>query len=282
MERDQPVVLGGDDRVAAADAADHAYRTPRKVVVRADVEQPPDLDLSCATQPSRHARPRPRGAQQNPPGGCHSGAGDGDEERDEGRGRHGCRLWPQRGGADNGAVSGSAVASQYRAAIEQPSVDDKRGRIRSHRNIRRSTCHTTGTHATEVPMSASQRAPARYLPGAARRLLVLITLLPLATGLAIGVASAEPPPAVAHLSAADARRSGVSVALLPHDLPGARLLTFALPAASTGTRLLAAAPDGSSVALAASPFSTDGELTIAAADGAPLRGRLPGGGGAGV
>jgi len=130
-------------------------------------------------------------------------------------------------------------------------------------------------------MSASPRAPARYLPGAARRLLVLITLLPLATGLAIGVASAEPPPAVAHLSAADARRSGVSVALLPHDLPGARLLTVALPAASTGTRLLAAAPDGSSAALAASPFSTDGELTIAAADGAQLRVRLPGVSGAG-
>ncbi len=130
-------------------------------------------------------------------------------------------------------------------------------------------------------MSASPRAPARHLPGAARRLLVLITLLPLATGLAIGVASAEPPPAVAHLSAADARRSGVSVALLPHDLPGARLLTVALPAASTGTRLLAAAPDGSSVAFAASPASTGGELVIAAADGAQVRVRLPGVSGAG-
>lgn len=125
-------------------------------------------------------------------------------------------------------------------------------------------------------MSTSRRAAARHLPGAARRLLVLLMLLPLATSVAIGVASAEPPPAVTHLNAEDARRSGASVSLVRHDLPGARLLTFVESAVSTEARLLAVASDGSSVALAAPPFSTDGELIIAAADGAQLRVRLPG------
>lgn len=130
-------------------------------------------------------------------------------------------------------------------------------------------------------MSTSRRPAARHLPGAARGLLVLFALLPLTTSIAIGDASAEPPPAVTHLDAAEARRSGVSVSLLRHDLQGAALLQVVAPTDSAQARLLAAAPDGSSVAFATSPRSAGGELTIAAADGAQVRVRLPGVSGAG-
>lgn len=125
-------------------------------------------------------------------------------------------------------------------------------------------------------MSTSRRAAARHLPGATRHLLVLLSLLPFATGLAIGVASAEPPPAVVHLDAAGARRSGVSVSLRRHDQRGAALVEVGLLAASPGARVLAVAPDGSSVALAVTPTSPDGELAVATADGGQVRVRLPG------
>lgn len=125
-------------------------------------------------------------------------------------------------------------------------------------------------------MSASGRAAARHLSDAARRLLVMLTLLPLATGLVIGVASAEPPPAVVQLDAAGARRSGMAVSLTRHELGAAALVEVAIPAAPGNARLLAVAPDGRSAALVVSPPSPDGELVIVAADGAQLRIRLLG------
>ncbi len=125
-------------------------------------------------------------------------------------------------------------------------------------------------------MSTSRRAAARHLPGAARRLLVLLSLAPFATSLVIGVASAGPPPAVVHLDPAGARGSGVSVSLRRDERRGVALVEIGLPASAPGARVLAVAPDGSSAALAMAATSPGGELAIATTDGDQLRVRLPG------
>lgn len=130
-------------------------------------------------------------------------------------------------------------------------------------------------------MSTFRRASARNVPRARRRLLALVTLLPLVTGLAMGVASAEPPPAVLRLSASEAQRSGAAISLLRHDLPGAALLEVAPPPSSTAHWPLAAAADGRIVALSGPPGTLDGELTIASADGSQVRIHLAGVSGAG-
>ena len=92
--------------------------------------------------------------------------------------------------------------------------------------------------------------------------------------LAAGVASAELPPGVTRLSAADADRSGSAIHLRRQAVGGATLVR--VEAATTGISLLAVAGDGSQVALADQLGEASASLTLARIDGEQLRIAMPG------
>jgi hypothetical protein len=109
--------------------------------------------------------------------------------------------------------------------------------------------------------------------------LILVGLVVL-VGLIVGVVSADPPPAVIRLSAADAARAGSTISLVPHAVAGDTLLEV-VPAAGSGeagpaAHLLAVSPDGAAAALADRIGEVSGSLTVARADGSQLRVQLPG------
>lgn len=117
-------------------------------------------------------------------------------------------------------------------------------------------------------MSASQGAIVRRPPGDPR--IVALVIVPvLATLVAAGLTSAEPPAGVTRLSAAEAERSGSMVNLRSRTVGAALLVEVEQPA--DGRSLLAVADDGRAVALADRVGDASGVLTLAAANGAQLQ-----------
>jgi len=131
-------------------------------------------------------------------------------------------------------------------------------------------------------MSTSPGARARRHPSGNARHLASLAAVPLILAmLAVGVASADLPPAALRLSAADAVRAGSVIRLVQHKVGGLTLLEVqpaALGPAEEGqaASLLAISADGSQVALADQVAELSGSLTIARADGSQLRVTLPG------
>jgi hypothetical protein len=130
-------------------------------------------------------------------------------------------------------------------------------------------------------MSARSRAPAPHHSrghprGGLRRIM---TLLPLVVALAVGaagIASAEPPPGVNALSASDAARSGLPIALVRHPELDSRLVEMRVDGAGPHGRLLAVAPDAAAMAVADRIDLVSATLSIVHADGSQLRIALPG------
>lgn len=126
-------------------------------------------------------------------------------------------------------------------------------------------------------MSALLRAPAKAGSGnAARHARALIILVPLLGSLLGGAALAGPPEAVTRLSAEEAEAGGLAIGLVRHDLGSGAALEVQLPPQAMGARLLAAAPDGSSVALADRYGVEQTVLVVAHADGSQARVQMPG------
>lgn len=123
-------------------------------------------------------------------------------------------------------------------------------------------------------MSTSLGAIARRYPPGNPRLAALATIPLILATLAVGVASAELPPGVTRLSAAEAERTGSTIRLHPRAVGGSTLVQVEPPA--TGMSLLAVSPNGSEAALADQVGELSGALTLAAIDGAQLRIQLPG------
>ena len=125
-------------------------------------------------------------------------------------------------------------------------------------------------------MSPRGRSPARPgKGGVARPAGILIALLPLLAGIAVGVASAGPPPPVSTVSAQDLARAGSQIRLLRHALGAAVVVEIVLPGRST-SRQLAIAADGSMAALADQYGPVAALLTLADVDGSQTRINLPG------
>ena len=123
-------------------------------------------------------------------------------------------------------------------------------------------------------MSASICLSARRRSVGDPRIVALATLPVIIGLLAAGIASADLPPGVMRLSAADAERSGSIVRLVPHAVHGSTLVDVQPP--TGGMSLLAVSADGSAVALADQVGEPSGALTVAASDGSQLRISLPG------
>lgn len=101
-----------------------------------------------------------------------------------------------------------------------------------------------------------------------------VAVLPLVLALlAVGVAAADRPSAVVHVSASDAASTGSLIGMLPHAVGSARLVEVEVPATAT---LLAVSPDGAQAALADQVGQLAAQLTLARADGSQLRVQLPG------
>jgi hypothetical protein len=125
-------------------------------------------------------------------------------------------------------------------------------------------------------MSARGRSSDRSgLGGVTRPAGILVALLPLLASLAVGVASAGPPPPAITISAQDLARAGGQIRLLRHSLGASALVEIVLPAPST-SRQLAIAPDGTAAALADQYGPVAALLTLANADGSQTRVNLPG------
>jgi hypothetical protein len=129
-------------------------------------------------------------------------------------------------------------------------------------------------------MSSRGRSSARPgLGGVARLAGILLPLLPLLASMAVGVASAGPPPPAVTVSAQDLARAGGQIALLRHSLATSAVVEsvveIVLPARST-SRQLALAPDGSGAALADQYGPVAALLTLANVDGSQTRVNLPG------
>jgi hypothetical protein len=123
-------------------------------------------------------------------------------------------------------------------------------------------------------MSAYRGALARPYPDGVLRILALVAV-PLLLGLlAIGVVSAELPPSVARLSAADAERAGATIRVARRAV-GDSTLVEVFPQATRLT-LLAISADGTQAALADQVGESSGSLFLLAADGSQLRIQLPG------
>jgi hypothetical protein len=124
-------------------------------------------------------------------------------------------------------------------------------------------------------MSAFTGALARPHPAREmQRVALLVGVSAVILLLAAGIASAELPPGVTRLSAADAERAGATIGLVRHTI-GASSVVEVRPQAAEMT-LLAVSPDGSQVALADQVGEIFGALTLARADGSQLRVQLPG------
>lgn len=123
-------------------------------------------------------------------------------------------------------------------------------------------------------MSASIYLGARRQPAGNPRVIALAALPFILVLLLAGVASADLPPGVVRLSAADAGRSGSIVRLIRHSVQGSNLVEVEPPGA--GMSLLAVSTDGSALALADRLGDLSGALTLAAPDGSQLRIALPG------
>ena len=129
-------------------------------------------------------------------------------------------------------------------------------------------------------MSAGSRAPARRHPQGRPRtgLRRTLALLPLAIALAAsaaGIASAEPPRGVTTLDAAEAARSGLAIALVRHPELDPRLVEMHVDVRGRG-RLLAVAPDATTLAVADRIDLVSATLSVAHADGSQLRIAMPG------
>jgi hypothetical protein len=106
-----------------------------------------------------------------------------------------------------------------------------------------------------------------------------ITLLPLVVALAVsaaGIASAEPPPGVTALSASDAARSGLAIALVRHPELDSRLVELRIDGSGPRGQLLAVAPDAAALAVADRFDMASATLSIVHADGSQLRIAVPG------
>lgn len=122
-------------------------------------------------------------------------------------------------------------------------------------------------------MSTRVRAPARVgRSRAARGARTLVVLIPLLVLLAAGAASAGPGEPLTHLSATAADEAGVAVGLIHHPISGGpAVVEVRLPGRAPGAQVLAAASDGSSIAIA-DPYGMDRtSLVLAHADGSQVR-----------
>jgi hypothetical protein len=130
-------------------------------------------------------------------------------------------------------------------------------------------------------MSPRGRSPVRPgLGGVARPAGILLALLPLIATMAVGVASAGPPPPAVTISAQELARAGNQIRLLRHPLGTSAVVEIVLPPRST-SRQLAMVPDGTAVALADQYGPLSALLTLANVDGSQTRINLPGAIGAG-
>lgn len=119
--------------------------------------------------------------------------------------------------------------------------------------------------------AVSRRHPLRSAPR-----LGPVAAIPLMFAmLALGVASADPPP-VLRIEAADAARTGATIRLVAHPLHGSELVEVAPPTSMAAGSLLAVSADGSQAALADRLGELSGQLIIARTDGSQLRVQLPG------
>ena len=109
------------------------------------------------------------------------------------------------------------------------------------------------------------RRPVTHMPGLAR----LVFPLGIAV-LAAALASAEVPSAALRLSAAEAARVGVSIALVSHRI-GASNVVEIEPSQASGQTPLAVSADGGQVALADRIGEVSGSLTVAQTDGSQIR-----------
>jgi len=126
-------------------------------------------------------------------------------------------------------------------------------------------------------MSVPVRASARRARGnTARRARTLIVLLPLLGSLAGGAVLAGPPEAVSRMSAEEAQASGLAIGLARQNLGGGAVIEVQLSRRDAGARLLAAAGDGSSVALGDRYGMEQAELVVARTDGSQARVQMPG------
>lgn len=123
-------------------------------------------------------------------------------------------------------------------------------------------------------MSASHGAIARRNPAGNPRIAVYLAVPLILALAAIGVASAEVPPGVTRVSAADAERAGSAIHLTQRPVGGSTLVE--VKASTTGIRLLAVSADGTEVALADQLGEASGSLTLAEIDGEQLRIAMPG------
>ena len=116
----------------------------------------------------------------------------------------------------------------------------------------------------------------------ARRVALILGLLPLGCGVMLGSAVAERAPAIAKISADDATQAGQAIVIARRDDLAPGLTEVRVPSATTLTRasgadqLLAVAPDGASAAIAAQIGAETTALVIARADGSQLRVELTG------
>ena len=116
----------------------------------------------------------------------------------------------------------------------------------------------------------------------ARRVALILGLLPLACGVMLGSAVAERAPAVSTVSADEAALSGRDIVIATRDDLARGLAEVRVPTVTTVTRasgadqLLAVAPGASSAAIAAQVGVETTALIIARSDGSQLRVDLPG------
>ena len=123
-------------------------------------------------------------------------------------------------------------------------------------------------------MSTYRGASARRHPAGNPRIAAYF-VIPLILGLlAAGVASSEPPPGVARVSAAEAERTGSAIRLIRQPVGASTLVQVEAP--DTSISLLAVSADGSRVALADQLGEASGSLTLAETDGEQLRIPMPG------
>jgi hypothetical protein len=108
-----------------------------------------------------------------------------------------------------------------------------------------------------------------------RTIALLPVVIALAAG-AAGVASAEAPRGVTALTASEAGRSGLAIALVRHPELGSGLVEMRVESAEPRGRLLAVAPGAATLAVADRIDLSSATLSLARADGSQLRIALPG------
>jgi hypothetical protein len=123
-------------------------------------------------------------------------------------------------------------------------------------------------------MSASEGAMTRRHPAGNPRIAAYLAVPTILALMAVGIVSAELPPGVTRVSAADAERTRSAIHLRREPVRGATLVQ--VETTTTGMSLLAVAADGSQVALADQLGEASGSLTLAKVDGEQLRIAMPG------